>query len=414
MNPPHPTPLPTRDIINGLPVVTLEQPGSPIALSLRLHMGSMYDPEALPGLAHFCEHTLLTGTPTFSSKSAAAQYVEGLGGRFWASTGYDDLGIFFLFGCQTDLPQILSLLEDFVVRPTLLPEHIESERGAVESETRRKESHPGKMALSRLHELMYAGDQLGHTILGTPSALARYSSDDIRAFTKKYVVAGNALLTIAGDIDHDTVRTAVQDNFKLPEGASLRIGTPPQQPTDSKKESVLPYPNAPESYISIGYRTVPLGHSDHIPLMVLAELLGGGRSSILITRLRQELGLVYDVNVEQHSGGRTGEFVIETSTQAEHLPKVRAVIREELQRVADKAIDPALIDFIKAKLTKSRALLLETSYSRMLEASEYHLLTDTYNPSQFTEEVAKITPQILANVAQKYLDPTSEFVVRTE
>lgn len=404
---------PHQDIVNGIRIITQEQPGFPVALSIRVHMGSMYDPDTLPGLAHFCEHALLTGTQKFASKSDAARYVEGMGGRFWASTGYDDFGIFFLFGDRSDLPHILSLLEDFVVRPTLLTEHIESERGAVESEMRRKESHPAKMALSSLHEIMYVNDPLGHPILGTGPALAQFSVEDIKAFMAKYIVSGNVLLTITGDIERDVVLSSVREYFHLPLGDSRRILTTPELAQVTPKEIKLEYLSAPESYLAIGYHTVPLGHEDHIPLQVLAELLGGGRSSLLIARLRQELGLVYDINVEQHGGGRTGEFVIETSAKGEHLSKVREVIREEIQRIADNAIDITLIDFIKLKLIKSRILLMETSYSRMFEASEHYLLTEAYDPNHFAERVARITPDILSDVARKYLHTAREFVVRT-
>ncbi len=394
-------------------MILLPQPGSPIAVGLRLHMGSMYDPDTLPGLAHFCEHMILAGTPTFSTKAHAAQYVEALGGRFWASTGYEDMGVFLHFADASDLPAMLSFLAEVMMYPTIRDEHVETERGAVESEMHRKESRPGEYVASRLHEFMYTGDALGHPILGTRPARTTYTSSEVRAFLERHVLAQNAVLSIAGDFDVDAALKEITRHLCLPQGASLRRTGKLAFLEQHERTMTLPYPQVPESYMALGYHTVSLTHSDNLPLCMLAELLGGGRSSLLIDRLRQGLGWVYDVSVTQHSAGLAGVLEIETSVPHAYVDKVLQVIHEIVAQIAEGQITPEQFHFVQSKMLKSRVMQMETSYARMYEASEALLFSGTYHPDTWRERIRQITPEDLARVARTYLHVKQEYVVHT-
>lgn len=181
-------------LANGLRVVVFERPGTPVALSLRIHMGAGFDPKGKDGLAHFCEHMLVSGTKKFPTKVLAAKFIERLGGRFWASTGFEDLGIYLMLGDPADIGSGIMLLGEFSAHSLFTDEIIETERGAILSELRIKQSNPKSMAMIRLHNLLYQGSPLDHTILGTKESLSSITKEDVVEYCKERLTAKNSIL----------------------------------------------------------------------------------------------------------------------------------------------------------------------------------------------------------------------------
>ncbi len=401
----------SKTLTNGLRVVVFERPGAPIALSLRIRMGASFDPEGKDGLAHFCEHMLVSGTEKFPTKVLAAKFIERLGGRFWASTGFEDLGIYMMLGDPADIGSGMMLLGEFSTHSLFTDEAVETERGAILSEIRIKHSSPQSMANARLHDLIYEGGPLGRMILGTKESVALIAKEDVIAYCKERLTASNSVLVVVGGISAEEVFTLAEENIILPHGSNTDVLNDGKMVTlGVKHRTVLEFPGMDEVHIALGYVTVPFLSSDAPALHVLAELLGGGRSSILTERLRHIEGLVYGIFAKKDGEGTTGEFTIETSSKKEDVENVLSIINEEILKIVEGGVTAEQLDFVKSKLLKSRRLYMETSYEWMEEYSAGILYDVGYSVIEFDKNVSRVTIEDVVRVTKKYLEPSRCFV----
>ena len=121
--------------------------------------------------------------------------------------------------------------------------------------------------------------------------------------------------------------------------------------------------------------TPALLSQDTATLTVLAELLGGGRSALLMERLRYENGLIYFIGAENHPSSDSGEFVIRTSAKNTDVSRVLEIINDEILKVISGNISDDNFEFAKEKHLKSRMMNMETSRAWVFEHS-FGLLCD--------------------------------------
>ena len=116
--------------------------------------------------------------------------------------------------------------------------------------------------------------------IGKIPHLRAASVPELRAFWNQYYVPNNATLVIAGAVKHEEARALAERCFGW-----IRPGTEPPRITvreplpDKPREVTLKLENAPVPLVGIAFRTVPLAHSDRVPLELLTTIVGGGNSS---------------------------------------------------------------------------------------------------------------------------------------
>jgi zinc protease len=284
---------------NGLQVVVVVNRRAPIVHhSVWYRVGAADETAGESGLAHFLEHLMFKGTETLAP-GEFSDIIAANGGRENAFTSWDYTGYF-----QTVAADRLEIMmkneADRMANLRLTDEVVLPEREVVREERRsRIDNDPG----SQLAEMSRAVQFINHPyripIIGWDHEIEELSTAAAEAFYEKWYAPNNAILIVAGDVDPERVRALAEKYYgaipakDVPE--RRRVAEPPQ---NAPREVRLESPRVRQaqiqvSYLAPSYRQAELNGGDNAPyaLQVLSEIIGGGATARLYSRLVVEQGI---------------------------------------------------------------------------------------------------------------------------
>jgi predicted Zn-dependent peptidase len=327
---------------NGLRVVTMARPESPlVGVKLFFNVGSRHD-GPYPGLAHFLEHVLLSNA---GSPAAQAVYntVEGLGGELNAVTTreYTALQAVVL---APHLERIINLFADLVEPNPIDPVTFERERDIIRQEMLLQ--HDSSQIIWDLFlQALWDGHPLAQPILGTADTLDTLPLTAVSAHSRHYQAAGRMVLAAAGNIDHGSVVRLAASRFgALPSGEPMK----PAPSAATRRGNGLAERETRQTHFVLGVEGVAMPDPRRYPLRLLEIVLGRGASSRLHRALRSDHGYVYAVSVIAMSYADRGYFAVYTASAPENLPSVQGIVIDELDRLRRRGISEA--ELARAKL----------------------------------------------------------------
>jgi predicted Zn-dependent peptidase len=396
---------------NGLAVVTERMPDvRSVAIGIWVRTASGHEPRAKMGVSHLLEHMVFKGTERRSARDIALA-LEARGGSLDAFTSRDHTS-FQAHVLDADLALALDVLTDLVRRPLLRPEDLELERNVVLEELNGVFDAPDDLVGELWGATLWPEHPYGYSILGTPATVQALEVSDLRRVHREGYYPGNMIIAIAGRLEHDQVVERLEELGWL-DGQ----GRPPRSPAAAAvaNRGVLRHEprDLQQVHAMIGTDTVDAADPRRWGLALLATALGGGMSSRLFQRVREELGLCYAVSAWHTTYRAAGVFGIYVGTQLATARSALSAIGVELQRLATDGLPAAELADAKGQLRGQVLLALESTTSRMGRAAS-HLLYE--EPYRTVEEVLGlidgVTPEQTAGLAGEFLAPERMTTVR--
>ena len=371
--------------------------GDVMAARLILPLGSAADPPGQAGLHQLLAGSLTRGCGNRDARSFA-EWIENLGASLRCEAGDDHLQI-VLKGVGSDrhvlLPQLLEMAE----QPTASCDQIELERALNLQTLQRLEEDPFSRAQDRLRSLMFADGPYGHDPLGTPQTLQQLSSDDVIR-QRPRLTSREAVLVVSAAPDQ-ALEASLQQRLARFDHASAEAPTPWAQAEMGWSADPL---DTEQTVLMLGFRSLPIQHPDALALRLLQVHLGLGMSCRLFLRLREELGLVYDVGAELAMRRFDSPFLWHLSTSADQAASALEALLDEWQRLLDEPLAEHQLALAKAKLRGQEAMGRQTGAQRAERHAfclGYGLPTDFH--AQAMKQLEGITPMQLQQVAQRWL-----------
>jgi predicted Zn-dependent peptidase len=294
---PHPPREPRTTITtlsNGLTLVIVAQPHlHTSAAQLMVRAGSRYETAESAGLSHFVEHMLYRGSAAFPDAFALNRAFERRGGGLYAETGREITS--YLVECPAEsLVPLLAVLADAVIRPRW--NDLEVEQRIVLEEILEDLDEHGQLirADDVARRLAWPDHPFGLPITGTPDSVAGFTRADVEAHHGRFYCGDNAVLCVAGAVEHAEVQEAVAEQFADLPGGSRALPEPPARFTGPR----LVHVDHAESQTNLDLVIQALPDSDPLnpAQSVLLRILDDGLSTRLHRRIVDELGLAYDVS----------------------------------------------------------------------------------------------------------------------
>lgn len=361
-----------------------------VAAGLWFRQGTAHEQQPLRGISHMLEHMVFKGTTTRSARQLALE-VERLGGALDAYTSHEHTA-FQARVLDRHLDVAMDVLCDLAFRPTLRESDLQLEREVVLEEITRVEDTPDDLVFELHADLLFGEHPYGAPILGTKESVKRISTEDLRALHEATYRSGNLIVAAAGRLDHDALVEMVLE--RLPEGSVQA----PESPNTPVQHSVGPTrvqrEGSRQTHIVAGGLGLPYGHHLRLALVLISSALGGGMSSRLFQRIREERGLAYSVFSFQAfytAGGHVGAYV---GTREETAPDAREALLEELRNVAETGLQPDELDGAKEELKGQLMLSLESPASRMNRLAGLALYDE---PFRTLDEVAERIDRVSAD-----------------
>src|SRR6201996_3833844 len=322
--------------------------------------GSRDEPGELAGASHFLEHLLFKGTERRSA-AAIAEELDEVGGDCNAFTTKEYTS-FYVRLLSEHLSLGLDILSDIMWAPALRPEDIDAERDVILDEILMHADEPADLAGERWQAALFPGHALGRDTLGTASSVQRITRDDIRAFCDLHYRPSNMVVSVAGDCTHDAVAADVQQRFAGTTGGVAPARAAPGPDTialDVVRRSTE------QAHLIYGARSVSRFDERRWSLAVLNHVLGGGWSSRLFQKVREQRGLAYSVWSERSAYQDSGSLAVVVGTAPEHVDEVLRIVQAELELLAADGITERELTVAKGNLRAEMLLSGEDSGARM-------------------------------------------------
>ncbi len=406
------TPALRRTVLpNGLTVLSEHMPGvRSVALGAWVRAASLQETPAVMGVSHMLEHMVFKGTPTRSAKDLALA-LETLGGSLDAYTSREHTS--YQARVLDEHVSIASdVLADLIFRPLLRNTDLELERKVVLEEINTVDDTPDDLVFE-LHGVQLWGDHPhGYPILGTRDSVGALTTNDLRDLHDRAYHPDNVVVAASGNIEHDDLVQLLEDggwaSFAHSGGTSLTV--PPASPLPPSTKHFDR--DGAQTHIVFGSATVPHSDPRRYALSLVSMLLGGGMSSRLFQRIREDLGLAYSVYTFQSFHRDSGNHGVYVGTAPETAADATEAIREELGRIASEGLPDDELAAGKSQLKGQITLSLESVSSRMYRAAGVELYDDEYRSlDQLLSLVDGISSETVREVCEEFFTPEKQTIV---
>ena len=374
---------------NGLRVIAEYIPHFPsVSVGLWIGAGSMYETEAENGLSHFVEHMLFKSTHRRTTKEIAVE-MDAIGGQVNAFTS-KECTCYYAKVIAEHLPRAVDLLSDLLLGAKLESEEFEKERGVILEEIAMGEDTPEDLVYDLLAEAYFGDHPLSRPILGTHEQIASVSRQALVEFRRKHYRPDNTVLAVAGKYDLATLRELA--NRYLGAWQAEKADTDQVEPGVCCERVITKKKDIEQVHVCLAYPGVSQDDEDLYPMSVMNNLFGGGMSSRLFQRIREEMGAVYSVYSYPSTYINCGTLTIYAGTSPEAAQAVVDELHEEIRKLVDGGITDAEFDMAKEQLKVSYVLGLESSSSRMSSIGRSKLLRGkAIDPDDVVRKIEAVT-----------------------
>ncbi len=386
---------------NGLKVIVEPlRDFSSVAVGAWVLTGSRDEAPAQAGISHLIEHLAFKGTATRSARQIALQ-IDSLGGSVNAYTSKEYTS-FYAKVLGDAMPQAMDILGDIILRSLFTEADLLKEREVVLQEISMVEDTPDDLVHDLHCREFWAGQSIGSPILGTAQSLGALRSPDVRSFHSERYRAEGMLLTAAGDVDPDRLAAQAEACF-----AGLEAGPSPQprpRPRPTPRVFVQTRP-VEQAHFCLGFDGLAAADDRRYALLLLNTILGGGMSSRLFQKVREEHGLAYSVYSYHSAYADAGLLTVYCGTSPDEFPRALALILEEVDRIAQDLVPDEEMATSRQQLKGNLLLGLESTTNRMNQLARNEICFGRQVPThEITEGIDSATTEDVRALAAELLD----------
>lgn len=329
---------------NGFRIVTEAMPGLQSAsVGLWVEAGGRHETSAQNGIAHFLEHMAFKGTRRRSALRIAEE-IEDVGGYINAYTSRE-MTAYYARVLSQDVVMALDVIADIVLNPVFRKADIETERHVILQEIGQALDTPDDIIFDWLHEVSYPDQPFGRTILGPEERVSSFRKADFESFTGAHYGPDQMILSAAGGVEHDAIVAAAERIF----GGLKPVGEAKVEPArfvggERREVKDLEQVHFALQFEGPGYR------DDKVyTAQVYATAMGGGMSSRLFQKIREDRGLCYSIYAQSSAYEDTGQITVYAGTSEAEIAELTQLTLDEMKRAAD--------DMSEAEVARARAQL---------------------------------------------------------
>lgn len=390
-------------LANELKLYSFYKPNSPIYFRVFFYAGSQFD-EDKPGLAHFCEHMMVSGTEKYPTKVILNEKIQELGARSNAFTYKQNLWLTIDLADRADLLEMFERVDQIMNYSIFSPDIIEKERGAILAEQTRNISNPSQHINVLQCSLLFQGTNLENPVLGFDETVKNISREDLINYRDKYLTNGQLAYFISGDFDEQVVIDSLNkiNNKRRPiEISNIKL------PIITDKKTLFKYISNPEqNYISLSTRINPIINKlDRVSGDLFSTILGQGNTSRLHKVLRNNKGLIYGISSNLSSNSEYASLSINTSCKVKDTAEVIRTIKEELSKLVENRVNSEELERAKKNTIRNMKFASETAgfFVELQIMRELTSQPDPILPGEYVELIKLVAVEDVNHFIKEYL-----------
>jgi predicted Zn-dependent peptidase len=388
---------------DGLTVLTEQMPSLRSAtVGVWVRRGSRHEPPDWNGVCHFIEHAVFKGTGRRTALDIAVES-DRFGGHFDAYTTHEMTG-FAMKVVDAAVPAAFDLLSDMLARPRFDEEELRREQRVIIEEMKMVEDTPDEFLAELFNAAYFPGHPLGRPIEGTPETVATFGHERTAQFHASAYAPRNLVVAAAGNVRHEQLVEMAARAFE---------GAPAGEGQSEAGDGDAPSPAAPiivqrkkeleQAHLIIAAPFPSARHEDRYAASLLSSVIGGGTSSRLWQRVREERGLAYSVGAVGSHYTDAGVFQIYAGTSPEQLDEVLDISLAELRLALREPVGGEELRLVKDQAVSSILLGLESTSARAGTLARQEIVHGRrITPEQVIARIEAVTPEDLLRVASEF------------
>ncbi len=368
------------------------------AVGIWVESGSRHETADVNGISHFIEHMVFKGTEKMNA-AQIAEKMDAIGGQSNAFTTKEHT-CFYIKALDLHLRQGMEILCDIFLDCVFREEDLRLERGVVLEEIGMYEDSPEDLCTERLTMTAFRENSLGRPILGTAETLNIMTGRQLLAYKTEHYRPENIVVSLCGSFSDDDLEY-IKERFSDLKGSGKN---------DRGKASYLPgftvqKKEIEQNHIAIGFPAFPSDSPNRFTIRLLNGILGGGMSSRLFQKIREQSGLCYSIYSYLSEYFDTGMLSIYAGLARNAETKAVGLIRNEIETFLKEGPSREEIDRVREQVKANVLMGLENTISRMNYLARGELLFGKVDsPDELCANYDAVTRDGMMEVAGKVLD----------
>ena len=392
----------TKKILkNGLRVITVPMADNPTATVLVLvEAGSKYETKKINGISHFLEHMCFKGTTKRPKAIDISKELDALGSQYNAFTAQEYTG-YYAKSDAKHFKQIFDIVSDIYLNSTFPEAEMQKEKGVIIEEINMYEDMPPRHVQDLIMQLLYGDQPAGWNIAGEKKNILEMQRENFVQYKKAHYVPSATTIVVAGQVTEKKVMEEVKRVFsKIFSGKkSKKIKVKEAQ---LKPQVLLKFKETDQTHFVLAARTYDLFNKKNAILSVLGGVLGGGMSSRLFQKLREEMGVGYYVRAYNDAYTDHGFFQISAGVDNKRIEEVIQAVLLECKKLKEISVDEEELNKVKECLIGNMKLSLESSDDIANFFGGQELLKhEVKSPEEKANEVRKVTAKEIKALANE-------------
>ncbi len=389
-----------KTLKNGLRVITIPMKDNPTATVLVLvEAGSKYEEKRVNGVSHFLEHMCFKGTIRRPKAIDISKELDALGSHYNAFTGHEYTG-YYAKSDARHFSQMFDIVSDVYLNSTFPEAETEKEKGVIIEEINMYEDLPNKHVQDLIMKLLYGDQPAGWNIAGEKEHIRRMKRDDFVKYHSEHYLPQATVIAVAGAVKEKQVMKEVKRVFgHIPSGH--KTGKVKVKESQKKPQVLLKFKKTDQTHFVLGMRTYDMQDKCNPALSVLGGILGGGMSSRLFQKLREEMGVGYYVRSYNDTYTDHGFFQISAGVDNKRIEEVLLAVIDECKKLKKYLIGEEELEKVKECLIGNMKLSVEsTDDIANFFGSQELLKKEMKTIEEKAGELRKVTAQDVQDLAK--------------
>lgn len=390
---------------NGLRVLSERIPSvRSISIGVWVDVGSRNEALDENGLSHFVEHLVFKGTKSRNARQVA-QALESIGGTINAFTTRENT-CFTARVLDEHLAEALDVLADITCHATLTQTNMDRERQVICEEIKESLDNPADHIHDLFSSAFWGDHPLGRPIMGPEATIQKVTRPRLKQYMRRHYRTGSIVVAASGSVSHRRLHDLVRKSFDFETGVAEQ---PLQADRSKSKRFQLVENDASQTQFCVGWPGVGYTDRHKLTAVLMATYLGGGMSSVLFQKIREQRGLAYSVFAFHDFYRDSGIFGVYLGTDKLHLGEAFEVITKEAQRMKQRKISAKDLHQVKEQMKGHLTLGMESTSARMHRLGRQELILGTVESlDQTIKAIDRITATDVVELANMIFDPTQQ------
>lgn len=318
----------TKTLKSGVRMIVKRMEGLlSVTMGILVGTGAAFETDEEDGISHFIEHMQFKGTPARTAFEISDAF-DALGAQVNAFTG-KDLTCFYAKATTDHAGEAFALLSDLFLNANFPDEEMKREKGVVLEEINMDEDSPEDLCLDLLSRAAFGRDNYGRNILGPAKNVERFTREDIFRYKAARYCPQNIVVSFAGNIDVSCAAELAERWFG---GLSCAQFEERTKNIVRKRDNLFKKKPIEQAHFAFGFPAAKRDDDAFFAIQVMNAILGGGMSSRLFKRVREELGLAYSVYSFTSHYAETGLLTVYAAVNPQKAEEAAAAVVETLEK----------------------------------------------------------------------------------